>query len=72
MVLKELVWIKRAERYTSQILGITGYNFLDSRKDNAMIRSGTDNLWTSIESLQHVLFAIFAMFAIRSIVVVVM
>jgi hypothetical protein len=50
------VWIKRAERYTLQILGITGYNFLDSRKDNAMIRSNTDNLWTSIESLQHVLF----------------
>jgi hypothetical protein len=67
MVLKELVWIKRAVRYTSQILGITGYNFLDSRKDNAMLRSGTDDLWTSIESIQHVLFVIFA---IKSIVVV--
>jgi hypothetical protein len=51
----------------SRILGITGYNFLDSRKDSAMLRSGADNLWTSIESLQHVLFVIFA---IRSIVVV--
>jgi hypothetical protein len=32
----------------SQILGIIGYNFLDSRKDNAMIRSDADNLWTKI------------------------
>jgi hypothetical protein len=35
-----------------------------------MIRSGTDNLWTSIESLQHVLFVILVIFAIRSVVVV--
>ena len=33
---------------------------LEKRKDKAMVRTVTDNLWTKIESLQWVLFAIFA------------
>jgi hypothetical protein len=33
---------------------------LEKRKDKAMIRTDTDNLWTKIESLQWVLFVIFA------------
>ena len=33
---------------------------LEKRKDKAMIRSDTDDLWTKIESLQWVLFVIFA------------
>ena len=33
---------------------------LDKRKDKAMKRSDTDDLWTKIESLQWVLFVIFA------------
>jgi hypothetical protein len=33
---------------------------IEKRKDKAMIRSDTDNLWTKIESLQWVLFVIFA------------
>jgi hypothetical protein len=33
---------------------------LENRKDKAMIRTDTDNLWTKIESLQWVLFVIFA------------
>jgi hypothetical protein len=32
---------------------------LEKRKDKAMIRTDTDNLWTKIESLQWVLFVIF-------------
>jgi hypothetical protein len=32
---------------------------LEKRKNKAMIRSDTDNLWTKIESLQWVLFIIF-------------
>ena len=33
---------------------------LEKRKDKAMVRTDTDNLWTKIESLQWVLFVIFA------------
>jgi hypothetical protein len=33
---------------------------LEKRKDKAMVRSETDNLWTKIESPQWVLFVIFA------------
>jgi hypothetical protein len=33
---------------------------LEKRKDKAMIRSDTDDLWTRIETLQWVLFVIFA------------
>jgi hypothetical protein len=33
---------------------------LEKRKDNAMVRTDTDSLWTKIESLQWVLFVIFA------------
>ena len=32
---------------------------LEKRKDKAMVRTDTDNLWTKIESLQWVLFVIF-------------
>ena len=35
-------------------------NDLEKRKDKAMIRTYTDNLWTKRESLQWVLFVIFA------------
>ncbi|HEU4824399.1 MAG TPA: hypothetical protein VFS97_13325 [Nitrososphaeraceae archaeon] len=33
---------------------------LEKRKDEVMIRSETDDLWTKIETLQWVLFVIFA------------
>jgi hypothetical protein len=33
---------------------------LEKRKDKAIIRSDTDDLWTKIETLQSVLFIIFA------------
>jgi hypothetical protein len=33
---------------------------LEKRKDKAMVKSETDELWTKIESLQWVLFVIFA------------
>jgi hypothetical protein len=33
---------------------------LEKRKDKAMVRTDTDNLWTKIESLQWILFVIFA------------
>jgi hypothetical protein len=33
---------------------------LEKRKDKAMMRTDTDNLWTRIESLQCVMFVIFA------------
>ena len=33
---------------------------LEKRKDKVMIRSDTDNLWTKIETLQWVLYMIFA------------
>ena len=32
----------------------------EKRKDKAMVITDTDNLWTKIESLQWVLFVIFA------------
>jgi hypothetical protein len=38
---------------------------LEKRKDKAMIRTDTDNLWTKIESLQWVLFVIFAIKMIK-------
>jgi hypothetical protein len=33
---------------------------LEKRKDKAMIRPDTDDLWTKIETLQWVLYVIFA------------
>jgi hypothetical protein len=42
---------------------------LEKRKDRAMIRTDTDNLWTKIESLQWVLFVIFAIRNDRMVVV---
>jgi hypothetical protein len=33
---------------------------LEKRKDKAIVRTDTDNLWTKIESLQWILFVIFA------------
>ena len=33
---------------------------LEKRKEKAMIRSDTDDLWTKIETLQWVLYVIFA------------
>ena len=33
---------------------------LEKRKDKALVRTDTDNLWTKIESLQWVLFVLFA------------
>ena len=33
---------------------------LEKRKDKAMIRSDTDDLWTKIETLQWILYVIFA------------
>jgi DNA replication initiation complex subunit (GINS family) len=33
---------------------------LEKRKDKAMIRSDTDDLWIKIETLQWILYAIFA------------
>jgi hypothetical protein len=33
---------------------------LEKRKDKATIRSDTDDLWTKIETLQWILFVIFA------------
>ena len=33
---------------------------LEKRKDKAMIRSDTDDLWTKIETLQWILYIIFA------------
>jgi hypothetical protein len=42
---------------------------LEKRKDKAMIRTDTDNLWTKIESLQWVLFVIFAIRNDRMVVI---
>jgi DNA replication initiation complex subunit (GINS family) len=42
---------------------------LEKRKDNAMVRTDTDDLWTKIESLQWVLFAIFAIRNYKMVVV---
>jgi hypothetical protein len=42
---------------------------LEKRKDKAMVRTDTDNLWTKIESLQWVLFIIFAIKNDRMVVI---
>jgi hypothetical protein len=42
---------------------------LEKRKDNAMKRSDTDDLWTKIESLQWVPFVIFAIKNERMVVI---
>jgi hypothetical protein len=42
---------------------------LEKRKDRAMNRSETDDLWTKIESLQWVLFVIFAIKNERMVVI---
>ena len=41
----------------------------EKRKDKAMKRSDTDDLWTKIESLQWVLFVIFAIKNERMVVI---
>ena len=42
---------------------------LEKRKDKAMIRSDTDDLWTQIETLQRVLYVIFAIKNERMLVI---
>ena len=42
---------------------------LEKRKDKAMKRSDTDDLWTKIESFQWVLFVIFAIKNERMVVI---
>jgi hypothetical protein len=42
---------------------------LEKRKDKAMMRTDTDNLWTKIESLQWVLFVIYAIKNDRMVVI---
>jgi DNA replication initiation complex subunit (GINS family) len=42
---------------------------LEKRKDKAMKRSDTDDLWIKIESLQWVLFVIFAIRNERMVVI---
>jgi hypothetical protein len=42
---------------------------LEKRKDKAMERSDTDDLWIKIESLQWVLFVIFAIKNERMVVI---
>ena len=42
---------------------------LEKRKEKAMIRSDTDDLWTKVETLQWVLFVIFAIRTGRMVVV---
>jgi hypothetical protein len=42
---------------------------LEKRKDKAMKRSDTDDLWTKIESLQWVLFVIYAIKNERMVVI---
>jgi hypothetical protein len=42
---------------------------LEKRKDKAMVRTDTDNLWTKIESLQWGLFVIFAIKNDRVVVI---
>jgi hypothetical protein len=42
---------------------------LEKRKDKAMVKTDTDNLWTKIESLQWVLFVIFAIKNDRMVVI---
>jgi hypothetical protein len=42
---------------------------LEKRKDKTMIRSDTDDLWTQIETLQWVLYVIFAIKNERMVVI---
>jgi hypothetical protein len=42
---------------------------LEKRKDKAIVRTDTDNLWTKIESLQWVMFVIFAIKNDRMVVI---
>ena len=42
---------------------------LEKRKDKAMIRSDTDDLWIQIETLQWVLYVIFAIKNERMVVI---
>jgi hypothetical protein len=42
---------------------------LEKRKDKAMIRSDTDDLWTQIETLQWVLYVLFAIRNERMVVI---
>jgi hypothetical protein len=42
---------------------------LEKRKDKAMIRSDTDELWTKIETLQWVLYVLFAIKNERMVVI---
>ena len=42
---------------------------LEKRKDKAMRRPDTDDLWTKIESLQWILFVIFAIKNERMVVI---
>jgi hypothetical protein len=42
---------------------------LEKRKDKTIVRTETDNLWTKIESLQWVLFVIFAINNDRMVVI---
>jgi hypothetical protein len=42
---------------------------IEKRKDKAVVRTDTDNLWTKIESLQWVLFVIFAIRNDRMVVI---
>ena len=42
---------------------------LEKRKDKAMRRPDTDDLWTKIESLQWILFVIFAVENERMVVI---
>jgi hypothetical protein len=42
---------------------------LEKRKNKAMVRTDTDNLWTKIEFLQWVLFAIFVIKNDRMVVI---
>jgi hypothetical protein len=54
----------------SDIIGIRKMiKDLEKRKDKAMERSDTDDLWIKIESLQWVLFVIFAIKNERMVVI---
>jgi hypothetical protein len=43
---------------------------LEKRKDKALVRTDTDNLWTKIESLQWVLFVVFAIRSSKMVVTI--
>ena len=55
----------------NRIVGVikTMIKDLEKRKDKAMIRSDTDDLWTKIETLQWVLYIIFAIKNERMVVI---